>query len=459
MLNPDGNRYERRYADELLRADANSSEPRCDDTSRNRETCLDLSGTRDSESWVEFILVLVSGAAAACCSSWTAWAVRLMITVALSVCLFLLASSSISALVPFSIGVRVAGLAVLLAAVLWRRRLTGEMSPVRLAPTAVTIGAGFGLYLAASTLLHGNVVGFVIGLLPLLLTVLEVAVLFRYYSTPQVINGLYIALLVICVASLFAYQGMPDVAIERLRLRGLMENANGLGFVAFVLGVASLASIRRLWESVLGILVALACLLLSASRASSIALAIAIVVLGACGVKRARATIPVAVVAISVAWLVEPSILTSPLLFRTEDSRSVGFELLWQVMSDSFWVGMGELPIDTAVAGSPIAAGITGGILGMVGLGLMYVGLFRGFGSYRPHTLALVLAGVVHSLFESWMLSFAAPMLLTVSVALVGFVKVDMSLSMGTQERLRALRHSGRRAAYVARPAIRGIRR
>jgi hypothetical protein len=36
-----------------------------------------------------------------------------------------------------------------------------------------------------------------------------------------------------------------------------------------------------------------------------------------------------------------------------------------------------------------------------------------------------VFAGIVHSVFESWILSFSAPMLLTFFSMLVGFVKLD----------------------------------
>lgn len=350
-----------------------------------------------------------------------------MIPIAFSVCLFLLASSSIPELSPHSVAVRVVGLAVLQGAALWRRRLPEYSSPRRLVAAATTVGIGFSTYLGASALAHGMIADFLIGLVSLVLVLAEVAVLFGYYATPQITNGVYLALLAVCAASLLMYQLAPDVAIEDSRLRGILENANGLGFVAFALGAASLAARRRLMGCIIGLVVALTCLFLSASRASLLALAVAALVLAVNGSRRARTTLAIGILGLTVLWLVAPGVLATSALFRTDDTRSAGLEVLAQAMSQSLWTGLGELPAGTMVAGSPVAAGVTGGILGLVGLGLIYLGLLRGFWLCRPHALALVWAGLAHSLFESWMLSFAAPMLLTFSVVLVAFVKLDES--------------------------------
>lgn len=348
-----------------------------------------------------------------------------MIAVLLAVCLFMLASSSIPTLEPYSIGLRVVGALVVMAPVVWRRRLSERAPFPRFSSAVIATGLGFTLYLVASELAHGRAVAFVLGLISFLLVAFLTHALLHYYSTPQIVGGAYAAFLLICVASLVAQQLMPAIAIEHLRLRGVLENANGLGFVAFALGAVSLAARLVPWQSVLGLGVALTCLFLTASRASMLALIIVAIGLAIGGIRRARLVVVFGAISVSFVWLWSPGVLADVPLLRTTDTRSGGFEILRHAMSESFWTGLGDLPTETKVAGSPFAAGITGGMLGLSGLGTMYLALLQGLASSRPRALIFVVAGIIHSMFESWILSFSAPMLLTFFVALVGFVKLD----------------------------------
>lgn len=348
-----------------------------------------------------------------------------MIAVLLAICLFLLASSSIPILSPFSIGLRVVGALVVITPVIWRKRLSERASFPRFSNAMIAAGLGFGTYLAASELAHGHALAFILGLLSFLLVAFLTHATLYYYSERQIVGGAYAAFLLMCVASLVLRQIMPEIAIEQFRLRGVLENANGLGFVAFALGALSLAARLVPWQSALGLGVALTCLFLTASRASMLAFVIVAIGLAIGRARRAQLVVVFGVIGVSFVWLWSPEFLADVPLLRATDTRSMGFEIMQSAMSESFWTGLGALPSEVRVAGSPFAAGITGGMLGLIGLGTMYIALLWGFASSRPRALTLLVAGIAHSVFESWILSFSAPMLLTFFVALVGFVKLD----------------------------------
>lgn len=348
-----------------------------------------------------------------------------MIAVAIAVCFFLLASSSLTFLEPYSIVLRVMGALIVMLPVLWRKRLSERASIPRFSRALAFVGLGFGVYLTSSTIAHDRLSEFGVGLTSFFLVACLCYVLMHYYSPSQISKGVYAAFVVVCASSLVAYRFIPDIAIENFRLRGVLENANGLGFVAFALGAVSLAVCRGVWQSLLGIGLALSCLFLTGSRASMLAFVVVGVGLAIGRVRRARVFCALAAAAVGILGIVEPQVLSDAVLFRTTDTRSFGFDMMQFAMGESFWTGLGELPSDTMVAGSPFAAGITGGMVGLIGLGIMYVGLLRNFALVRPRTLALIVAGVLHSVFESWMLSFSAPMLLAFFVMLVGFTKWD----------------------------------
>lgn len=350
-----------------------------------------------------------------------------MIAVLVAICSFLLASSSIPALAPYSTYMRVFGALFVLAPVMWRKRLSERVSYPRFSRAMIASGSGFGLYLGASTMMHGDARGFLLGVISFLLVASLVAALLHYYSAVQVVGGAYAALLVLCVASLLAQRTMPDLALENDRLRGVFENANTLGFVGFAIGLISLAARLLPGQSFLGLGLAVACLSLSGSRASALALICVAVGLAIGRVRRAQLFLAFGLIAVTIAWLMAPGVFEDVTLLRTTDTRSYGFEIMQRAMSESFWNGLGELPMDTRVAGSPFTAGITGGLWGLLGLGIMYFSLISGFVSSRPRAFALVLGAIVHSWFESWLLTFSAPMLLTFFVLLVCCFKLDVA--------------------------------
>lgn len=348
-----------------------------------------------------------------------------MIAVMVAVGLFLLASTSIPILEPHSVAVRVLGAVAVIAPVVWRKGLHEHASFPRFSRAIIGTGVGFGIYLAASKLAHGDVLATLTGLIVFLFVALLAHVLLHYYSTYEITAGAHAAFLLICVASLVAQQVAPEVATENSRLRGVLENANGLGFVAFALGSVSLAGRFGPWQSLLGVGVALSCLFLSGSRASMLALVLVGFGFAIGGIRRARWVMTFGTIAAIATWLLSPGAFADVLLLRTSDTRSVGFDVMQEAMSKSFLIGLGELPEGTRVAGSVFTAGITGGALGLFGLSVMYICLMWGFTPSRPRAFTLVAAGIIHSLFESWILSFSAPMLLTFFIMLAGFVKLD----------------------------------
>lgn len=380
-----------------------------------------------------------------------------MVPVFFSVCFFLLASSSFAALEPYSVLLRVLGAALLIIPVLWRKHLSERASPRKFFKAFLMIGIGFAIYLTTSTLLHGNLQAFVFGFISFVLVSVLTHTLLYYYPPAQILGGAYAALLLVCVVSVVAYRWWPSVAIEESRLRGVIENANGLGFAAFALGSVSLLGRPGRWQFVIGLGISIVVLFLTGSRASALVLALLIIGCALGGLKRAKILTTLALLIGSVTWLVAPNVFAETLLFRTTDSRATVLETMRQTMATSFWTGVGELPSETMIAGSPFAAGITGGTWGLIGLGLMYLGLLVGFVSSRPRALIFVLAGVVHSGFENWMLSFSAPMLLIFFVVLIGFVKTD-SIGRRTSTRTSAhappdiLHPAGTSSGNLARP-------
>lgn len=359
-----------------------------------------------------------------------------MIAVSLSIILFLMASSSVPSLQPYSVALRAAGAAILIAPMLIRKRSSQHTSMLQLDHASLFVGFGFFTYMIASTFVHDFLDSFMVGLASALLVGCLIRVLWKNYSQQQLILGAYTATLAICLLSIVGLRIAPDIAVENLRLRGLMENANGLGFVALILGAVSIAGRVRLVLSAIGLFSSLACMALSGSRASVLSLIIIALTLAIRGVGRARLAIAITSITVVVAWALIPSSFRTAALLRTTNTRAAGFDMMQQAMSDSFWIGQGKSSAGLVVAGSPFAAGTTGGMFGLVGLGIMYIGLLRYCARSGPRSFALVIGGILHSMFEAWMLSFSAPMLLVYLVVLVGFMKLD-SVEVGPDNGLR----------------------
>src|SRR5690606_4216853 len=103
----------------------------------------------------------------------------------------------------------------------------------------------------------------------------------------------------------------------------------------------------------------------------------------------------------------------SPLdvLLRTNDSRSGSVDAaLADVSSSPLW-GIGLNNEAAIIASSPFRAVSNGGVLGILCVAVQGVLMLR-TSLVTPQALIVVTAGLVHSMFEGWVLSPSSPFLL-----------------------------------------------
>lgn len=356
-------------------------------------------------------------------------------TVFLALCLFLLAGSSVEQLAPYSLAFRAVGIGLIVVVAAFKKGPDGGIKPALMAYKLLIVGVGFGVFAFSAFLSRGQFLGFLFEIAALFLSCAVLLVLLNRFSSRQLVLGSYWALLALCTSSLASAALSFEFALESGRLRGLFENANGLGFAAFLLCFVSLLRRVNAPQSIVGVSVAVICIVLSASRASMLAVLISLVVLAIRGSRSGRRLLLLFAAAISLMWLVYPGRLSELTLFRSGDSRSVGFEITRMALETSFWTGLGSLPPDVMVAGSPFAAGITGGALGIMGLCIMYLGFVFGLAKFGLFSSALVLAAIAHSLLESWVLAFSSPLLLSFFVILACAIASDTEGSASRQLR------------------------
>jgi hypothetical protein len=265
-----------------------------------------------------------------------------------------------------------------------------------------------------------------LGGLPVFVTVV-------YFGAKSVASGslrcsVITALSAIVAGSIVLGVFVPELGVEAGRLRGLQENANGLGFMAFLLGAVGLLVLRRS-SRICVLALAVIALVWTASRAS--ALAMGLVALLICIERRPFARGLYLAMAGMGLWCV--CVLYPPLLawagkldiLRTNNSRAGTVEEAFAVLVTAPWSGVGWSGETTILASSPLGALIRAGLPGLLAILLLWVLLLR-FG-FRAgfRSLTLVTAGIVHSMFEGWLLSPVGPMLLTFVLALLVVVDED----------------------------------
>jgi hypothetical protein len=342
---------------------------------------------------------------------------RVATAYALGILLIVLAASNVAAYFAsediFALGSRVAGFALLIAVAVSRRHAPGDMLPVRrsvgwLAP----LGIGLAVYLVVGAGVHGQITALVLytfGLVLLLTTAVT-----QYKNADDDLRlGLIAALVVVVSASLVTGVMLPSIGIEGGRLRGIMENANSLGFFAFLLGVLGLLAVRSSGSRALCLVLAVAALIGTASRASALALLLVVALLAL------RKGLTIAIGALVVAggtaatiYLLAPTIF-DPLatLLRLNDSRSGSIATALAAYESSPLVGVGLGNESSIIASSPFRALAQAGIFGLLGVLLMWVAML-GRAVRRSYALSSVaIAAVVHSFFEGWLLSPVSPLL------------------------------------------------
>lgn len=249
--------------------------------------------------------------------------------------------------------------------------------------------------------------------------VLAMAVVATVSVSPTVLtNALMSALTLVVVGSLVAGLLSPSTGVEGGRLRGLFENANSLGYFAFLLGAVALLTSRDLKVKLLLLVPVTVVLGWTGSRAATLALA---VVISLMILFRMRASQLIAAgLSFSVLLLairLSPELLVPfKTLLRANNSRELSWMTFLETLSNhpSFGIGMGQEV--SFVASSPLRAAVVAGMVGLFLIALTYLGMLVFSSTYGAMTFTFASAAVVHSLFEGWLLSPISPLTLVYCV-------------------------------------------
>lgn len=281
--------------------------------------------------------------------------------------------------------------------------LTGRWVSALCAPLAA--------YVVVTTAPHGEWTELALYLAALGLPLVLVVATGGHLALDDLRRGLLLGLSLTLAGSLVLGTLRPDLGVEGGRLRGLLENANGLGFMAFLLGAIAILVPTRWSRPALAL--SAGALVWSASRASTLAL---LVVVAFELVRRRRYGSVVGLVAVVVlalaSTLLDVSAGPFDALLRSTDSRSSTFDAsLADFRSSPLW-GVGLDNESAIIASTAFRALSNGGILGLLCVTAQAVMILRASHvSYRAAAFAT--AGLMHSLFEGWLLSPSGPFLLT----------------------------------------------
>lgn len=283
---------------------------------------------------------------------------------------------------------------------------------------------GYLLYALPSTIPHGLVGLFLQHLSALVMLMALVWVLWMC-PVRRLREATESLLFVILLGSVFLWATQPELAVVQDRLRGLTENANLLGFYAFV-AVAIFAAKSATRSATILTFGTLIVLVFTGSRTSSIAAVCILILYALTGCRPARrvlASIAFFIALVSAAW---PGALdsVSDTLFRSTTSRSGSFQVALQAQLTTSVFGVGAGREAEEIASSPLRAYVHGGDFALIGVLLMWCSfLWLGAKSNRPAT-AFAIAAIIHSIGEGWLLSAASPMMI---VFILGFVTLARS--------------------------------
>lgn len=230
------------------------------------------------------------------------------------------------------------------------------------------------------------------------------------------------------VSLMVALVGVPG-AIVQGRLAGISPNANMIGFLALLsisLAVTTRTSTKLFW---LTMLVSIGCLVWSGSRTS--ALAAAVVLLLAAGLRLPRSLIVVYVVAVGfLSWVLlngsMPSLLTSQSgILRENASRSDSWRVAIAAAQSSPLIGLGPEGLPSEVASSPLRVLAVGGIptLAMLLVALCLLLISAAVAGRR--SVIFTLGALVHSTAEAWLVSTTGAMIIIFLMAWVAVVREE----------------------------------
>ncbi|MFF1571179.1 O-antigen ligase family protein [Leifsonia sp. NPDC058292] len=322
-----------------------------------------------------------------------------------------------------SIVLRVVGAIFMIAGMLQARSHGFVASPAQhrlVIQVLLTLVIPIGLYIALATVPHSMwdpLFSYTIGLGLMCAVILA--------SGPQLPSGtlsqaIIVALTVTVGLSIVCGVVIPELAIEQARLRGVVNNANLLGFYAFLLGVVALLVVKKpAWRVALFGMSGLA-LLWTGSRASGLALAVTVAVFmflkgKATGLFVASGLALVAV-CIGLVW---PSFFDLfSTITRNNNSRGGSWDVAIEALRLSPLTGVGLGNESSIIASSPLRAAANAGYPGLIVIGILWIAILVLTARIGVRTFAFGLAAVVHSCFEGWLLSPVGPMVLVFALTL-----------------------------------------
>lgn len=319
----------------------------------------------------------------------------------------------------FGVLARLFGLvAILLACILSRDRAKVSLRTVSATRGFVAgLTAPLFIYLLIATVGHGLFQDFVLYLAGFIVLLLPLILGFVHVPADRLLRAVLGALIVTVVGSLAVGVLVPSIGIAGQRLRGVLNNANALGFMALILaGTALLVYVRfRLVYVTLALLV----IVWSGSRASALAFGVLLTLYllhrkkyGALGAV-ALGSLAVFVLHSYEIILIEPI----DLLFRQTQSRSSSITSAVADFRNEPLLGVGYGQESGGIHSSPLRALSTGGVFGLLAVLLQGVLLVRYSLAAGINCSIFVIGALVHSLFEGWLLSSVSPLLFVFAIS------------------------------------------
>ncbi len=362
----------------------------------------------------------------------------------------LLQASATSALIDplASVPLRLGGIACLVAAGLVRGSIG---RPAR--PHSVFIGlmlSAMGLYLLFATLGDGQYAPFLAEMAGLAACAVWLVAATSWVPVEAMRSGLVVGLVVAIAANVAAVVLAPGMAFGLGRLRGFLENANGLGCFAAALGMVAVTVVRRRMLAGGLFLASAAVIAATGSRSSAAALLVtaAVIVL-------VEFRWPVKIGCLFASALVLASIIDSNSVIAWVTSRGNTREQTLSYAVSTFdanpWTGVGLDNELHEVASSPLRALVHAGIWGAVAVTVMWVALIAYGVTGGGRGLAVAFGLVTLSIFEGVLLSPISPFLLVLSACLITVQRTATSRAGAHRRRAGARVRNGAGRAGVDR--------
>lgn len=287
------------------------------------------------------------------------------------------------------------------------------------------------LYILFATIVNGQFGSFVSYFAAVVVLVLCLTAAASWVSPDELRRGLTIALAVIIIGSLAVGLLVPSVALEQGRLRGLAENANGLGCYAFILGALAITAVRDRVVRVVLIAASVTTIVWTGSRNSALALVTVAVIMALLKV-RWQWKIPalLATGAAGILIALNATEVTSLLgrLARSGNSREQTFSYSISVVSRAPFTGIGLGNEEVQVASSPMRALVHAGIWGGIAVLVMWIAIFAYGRTGGARGISFAISLIVYSIFEGVLLSPIGPFLLIMICALIAVQRCVQSL-------------------------------